>query len=51
MDSTSSESSKEKKSINIVSIIKSKEFYTGEYYLKIVLNSNNELIIVNYMVD
>ena len=48
MDSNSSESSKEKKSINIVSIIKSKEFYTGEYYLKIVLNSNNELIIVNY---
>ena len=48
MDSNSSESSKEKKSINIISIIKSKDYYTGEYYLKIVLNSNNELIIINY---
>ena len=45
--STSSESLKEKK-INIPIIIKYKDYYTGEYYLKIGLTQNNELLLINY---
>ena len=45
-NSTSPESSKEKKS-NFTPVFKFKEYYLGDYYLKLGLN-NNELLIVNY---
>ena len=46
-NSTSSDSLKEKK-FNFSSIIKYKDYYTGDFYLKIGLKNNSELIIINY---
>jgi Leucine-rich repeat (LRR) protein len=46
-NSTSSDSPKEKKVIN-TTILKYRDYYTGDYYLKICLTSNNELLITTY---